>query len=94
LTEAGGATTTEPGAELEPDRPPGADGETGASGVCGTMLGVDGLKLGGGGVGTGLTGCAPACPMVKAAITPAAKNATAGRLNPIIVVSLSSAAHS
>jgi hypothetical protein len=32
--------------------------------------------------------------MAKATIIPAAKNATAGRLNPVILVSLSSAAHS
>jgi hypothetical protein len=57
------------------------------------MLGVDGLNVGFVG-GTGLTGCAPAWPMAKAAIIPAAKNATAGRLNPVIIVSLSSAAHS
>jgi hypothetical protein len=73
----------EPGGGAEPGKPLGGVGETGASGVCGTVLGLDGLKVGGAGGGTGLTVCARAWPIAKAAIVAAtktaAKSAAAGR---------------
>ncbi len=74
----------EASAGAEPDRPLGAVGDTGTYGACGTVYGVDGLKVGGGGGGTGLTVCcARAWPMANAAIIAvsetAAKSAAAGR---------------
>ena len=60
-----------PGAAGVVPRPEGDDGETGTYGACGTVLGVDGLKVGGGGGGTGLTVCARARPSAKAAIVAA-----------------------
>jgi hypothetical protein len=57
-------------------------------------LGVDGLNVGGGGGGTGLTVCARASPMAKAAITAASETAAKGaavvRLNPVAAMPLSS----
>jgi hypothetical protein len=84
----------EAGAGVESGRALGGAGETGASGVCGTVLGGDGLKVGGGGGGTGLTVCARAWPIAKAAIiaasATAAKSAAAGRVNPVAAMSISS----
>jgi hypothetical protein len=84
----------------EPDTPPGAVGETGVTGGSGvTALGGGVLNVGVVG-GTGLTNCARAWPIVKAAAIPAsislAKNAGAGRFDPVavILVSLSSTAPS
>jgi hypothetical protein len=73
-----------PGAAGVVPRPEGGAGETGTYGACGTVFGVDGLKVGGGGGGTGLTVCcARAWPIAKAAIVAArataAKDAAAGR---------------
>jgi len=71
-------------------------GETGTSGVCGAVFGVDGLNVGGGdgGGATGLTVCcARAWPMAKAAIIAvsdnAAKSAAAGRPNPVAAMPIS-----
>jgi len=105
LTEAGGATSSEPGAGPEPDEPPGAVGETGVSGACGTVLGFDGLNVGGGGGGGLITGgggaalgrCAWAWawawPTAKAAIIAAretaAKHAAAERSNPVAAIPVS-----
>jgi hypothetical protein len=83
----------EAGAGPEPDRPLGGVGATGASGVCGTVLGPDGLKTGGGGGGTGLTVCASARPMAKAAVVAAsataAKSTPARRSNPVAAMPIS-----
>jgi hypothetical protein len=96
----GGTTPCEPGTMPEPDTPPGAVGETWVTGGGGgTGFGVGELNVGVVG-GTGLTNCARAWPIVKAAAIPAsttpAKNAGAGRFNPVavIIVSLSSTAPS
>jgi hypothetical protein len=83
-----------PGAAGVEPRPLGADGEIGTYGACGTVFGVDGLKVGGGGGGTGLTVCARAWPMAKAAIVAAsetaAKSATARRSNLVAFMPVSS----
>jgi len=90
--DGGGAMSGETGAGAEPDGALGRDGETGTYGGCGTVLGPDGLKTGGGGGGTGLTVCARAWPMAKAAIVAAtaiAVKSAAGRSNPVATMSLS-----
>jgi len=95
--EAGGGTIAgEAGAGAAPDGPLGGAGETGTPGVCGTVFGVDGLKVGGGdgGGATGLTVCcARAWPMAKAAIIAlsdkAVKSAAAGRPNPVAAMTIS-----
>jgi hypothetical protein len=100
--EAGGGTTAgvsgagtiagDSVAGAAPGRLLGGVGETGASGACGTVLGVDGLKVGGGGAGTGLTVCAWAWPMAKAAIVAASETAAksaAGRSNPVACMPIS-----
>jgi hypothetical protein len=83
-----------PGAAGVEPRPLGADGEIGTYGACGTVFGVDGLKVGGGGGGTGLTVCARAWPMAKAAIIAAsattAKSAAAGRSTLVAAMPISS----
>ncbi len=93
----GGTAPCEPGTVPEPDTPPGAVGETGVTGVGGgTGFGVGVLNVGVVG-GTGLTNCARAWPIAKAAVITASttpvKNAGARRFNPVavITVSLSSA---
>ena len=62
---AGGFSFNPAGTPEEPGRPLGVPGETGVSGACGTVLGLDGLNVGGGGGGTGFTNCACACPSAK-----------------------------
>jgi hypothetical protein len=62
-----GTPTFDPGVPPEPDRPLGAPCETGASGDCGTVLGLDGLSVGVVG-GTGFTDCACAGPNAKHAV--------------------------
>jgi hypothetical protein len=59
-----GTPALDPEVAPEPDRPLGAPGETGASGDCGTVLGLDGLSVGVVG-GTGCTSCACAGPNTK-----------------------------
>ena len=90
--ETGGTTLGELGAVPEPDTPPGALGETGATGGGATGLGVEGLSVGDVG-GTGLTNCARAWPMAKAAViaasTTPAKNAGAERPKPVAVITVS-----
>jgi hypothetical protein len=86
--EAGGGTTAgeagggsiagKAGGGAVPDGPLGSVGETGTSGGGGTTLGLDGLKVGGGGGGMGLTVCARAWPIAKAAIIAASKTAAKG----------------
>jgi len=39
----------------DPERVLGVPGATGVSGNCGTVFGLDGLRTGGGGEGTGFT---------------------------------------
>jgi hypothetical protein len=59
---SGGNTTLgldDPGSAL------GDPGETGVGGACGTVFGTDGLKVGGGGGGTGFTNCAWAGAVAK-----------------------------
>jgi hypothetical protein len=80
----------------EPDRPLGSPGETGVSGACGTVYGVDGLIIGGGGGGAGFTNCpcACACPSAKHAIIkvthPAMTSfADAGRCNRFAIIQVS-----
>ena len=73
-----------PGAAGVEPRPEGVVGATGTYGACGTVFGVDGLNVGGGGGGTGLTVCcARAWPNAKTAIVAAsataATDAAAGR---------------
>jgi hypothetical protein len=92
--EAGGASMSgEAGGGAEPGKALGGVGATGASGVCGTVLGGDGLKTGGGGGGTGLTVCARAWPMAKAAIIAASDRAASstavGRSNPVACIPIS-----
>jgi hypothetical protein len=81
------------GAGAEPGRPPGAVGATGVYGACGTVAGGDGLKTGGGGGGTGLTICARATPIAKAAIIAASETAATsvarGRSNPVATIAIS-----
>jgi hypothetical protein len=76
-----------------PEGPEGTPGDTGATGGCATVFGVDGLKVGGGCVMGGVTGCARAWPMAKAAIVAvsetAAKSAAGRRLSPIACMSAS-----
>ncbi len=83
-----------PGAAGAEPRPLGGAGAIGTYGGCGTVFGVDGLNVGGGGGGTGLTVCcARAWPMAKAAIIAvsetAAKSAAAGRLNTVAFMPVS-----
>ena len=89
----GDSTAGEPGGGAEPGRALGGVGETGASGVGATVLGLDGLKTGGGGGGTGLTVCAWAWPIAQAVIVAAsetaASSAAAERSNPIACIAVS-----
>jgi hypothetical protein len=87
-----GPIAGEAGAGAAPGRLLGGVGATGASGACGTVPGVDGLNVGGGGAGTGLTVCAWAGPTAKAAIVAAsetAANSAAGRSNPVACMPVS-----
>jgi hypothetical protein len=59
-----GTLAFDPEAAPPLDRPLGVPGETGASGDCGTVLGLDGLSVGAVG-GTGFTNCACADPNAK-----------------------------
>jgi hypothetical protein len=96
LSEGTGATTDgEIGAAPEPERPlPGDDGATGVYGACGTVFGLDGLKVGAGcGIGVVGAGCARTAPVAKAAIIAAsetpAKSAAAARSNRVAFISVS-----
>jgi hypothetical protein len=70
----------------------GVPGETGVSGDCGTVFGLDGLKTGGGDGGTGFTNCACACSIAtpKHASHPAKKNfASAIRSDLVVCIVIS-----
>ncbi len=70
----------------------GSPGETGVSGDCGTVYGVDGLKVGGGCGGGGSGNCACACSIarLKKANHPATKIlASAIRSNLVVCIAVS-----